>query len=671
MAVVTQWTDRRTTPSLRARLRDRSPGLGAGLLGGAGAAVLGLGSLALLAMLLWISSPYPDSGPGGALRAAAALWLLAHGVVLVRTETLSGVPAPVGVTPLLLVVLPVWLLHRAARDATDGDGVEAAGGTAPLVPARTAWSGVVAGYLAVGAVATLYASGGVLRPSWRWTAVCLPLVALVAAGTGVWTAYGRPLGRVRRMLDRLPTGLRRAVTAGMPRRGGRAWLRACARAALGGTAVLVGGGALLVGLSLGWHGEAARTSFLQLTEGWSGRCAVALLAVALVPNAAVWGAAYGLGPGFLLGAGHVAGPLSSAAPPAALPPFPLLTAVPATGGTPLYWAVGAVPVAAGMTVGWFVAGAACRQRDRDAAWSMGRTAGAVVVAAAMCAALLGGLAEAAGGPLGVAALSRFGPVGWQVGGAAAAWTLVVGAPVAGVVRAWRLRGLPRPGHGRREEGKPERRRRRTRRSHPVPLPMPLPQPPGSWLPRPSGLRTPEPAGSRPPQPVGDAPPGPAGGGVPVRTPDQAGSRLPDLTGSLPPGPVGGSAPGPVGGSAPESTGAWAGQPTGRRTSQPVGDAPPGPAGGWVPVRTPDPAGSRLPDPGGSLPPDLTGSLPRDPAGGRGSASRAGEEAEGPDPEPPEAGRARWAGQVLPDEADPSPNGSGHGGGPGRRSEGRS
>ena len=118
---MTRWTDRRTPlPPLLTRLCDRSPGLGLSLLVGAVAAVLGLVSFALLLTALWITSPYPDSGPEGLLHLAASLWLLAHGVVLVRTETLSGVPAPVGVTPLLLVALPVWLLHRAARDATDG-----------------------------------------------------------------------------------------------------------------------------------------------------------------------------------------------------------------------------------------------------------------------------------------------------------------------------------------------------------------------------------------------------------------------------------------------------------------------------------------------------------------------------------------------------------------------
>ncbi|MEU6093928.1 DUF6350 family protein [Streptomyces sp. NPDC047079] len=453
MAGVTRWTDRRTPLSpLPARSRDRWPGLGGSLLCGAVAAVLGLGSLALLVIVLWISSPFPDSGPGGALHLAASLWLLAHGVVLMRTETLSGMPAPVGVTPLLLAVGPVWLLYRAGRDAVDGEGVEdrgvedgegAEGGESdvPLVAAGTAWSGVALGYLGVGAAAALYASGGTLRPSWTWTVVCLSLVTVVTSGVGVWTAHGRP--GAHRALERLPSAVRRLVAAEPVGSGGRMGPPVL-RAALAGTATLVGGGALLVGTAMVWHGGAARASFLQLTEGWSGRSAVLLLAVALAPNAAVWGAAYGLGPGFLLGAGHVVGPLSTARPPALLPPFPLLAAVPTTGAGPLWWAVGSVPAAAGVTVGWFVAGAACRAREpgrgRDGVWSAGRTAAALVGAGLVCAALLGGLAEAAGGPLGVAVLAHFGPVGWQVGGAAAGWTVGMGLPVALGVRAWRLCG---------------------------------------------------------------------------------------------------------------------------------------------------------------------------------------------------------------------------------------
>ncbi|MEU5320683.1 DUF6350 family protein [Streptomyces sp. NPDC021056] len=477
MAGVIQMTVRRAPKSSPlTRLRDRSPGLAASLLAGTLAAGLGLGSLAVLVMVLWISSPYPDSGPGGALHVAAALWLLAHGAELVRTDTLSGVPAPMGVTPLLLVVLPVWLVHRAARDAVD-DSTEASG--------WAAFTGVVLGYLAVGTGVALYAAGGELRPAWVWTAVCVPVVVTLAAGAGVWTAYGRPREPVDAALLSLPAGVRRLLLGPDARRR----LGTAARAAGAGVAVLVGGGALLLGTSLVWHGDATRLSFLQLTEGWSGRFAVLLLCVALVPNAAVWSASYALGPGFVLGAGHVVGPLSSAPAPL-LPPFPLLAAVPGPGtATWVNWAAAGVPVVAGMTVGWFVGRAGSRSADEGsgvpaggrggggagatvggavvapgkgvgvqvtgargagqrgerpghgpaAPWSRGRTAGTAGLAALLCAAAVATLAALAGGPLGVAALAWFGPVWWLTGAAALAWTSVVAIPTALGLRAWRCR----------------------------------------------------------------------------------------------------------------------------------------------------------------------------------------------------------------------------------------
>ncbi|MFJ8197762.1 DUF6350 family protein [Streptomyces sp. NPDC096152] len=474
---MTQTSHRRPPlPPLRSRVRDRTPGLGAGFLGGAVAAGLGLGSFAVLVIGLWISSPYPDSGPGGALHVAAALWLLSHGSELVRTDTLTGVPAPVGVTPLLLLALPALLVHRAARDATDG------GDGGPLVPPFTAWAGVVLGYLTVGGPAAAYAQGGALRPSWVWTAVCVPLVAAAAAGSGVWTAYGCPRAPLERLLGGLPVGVRRLLLAPGP----RARLGAAARAAGAGALVFAGGGALVLGVSLVGHGAAAQAAFLRLTEGWSGRFAVLLLCLALLPNAMLWAAAYALGPGFVLGAGHVVGPLYSAPAPL-LPPFPLLAAVPDAGpGTPVNWACAAVPVVAGLTMGWFAGAASVREREREGrrgregregrdvgagrpkgrdagaggpggplagargavvVWSYRRTAAGACLACLVCAAALGALAALAGGPLGDRALARFGPVGWQVGLAALAWTATAAVPMALTVRAWRGRGLREPRTG--------------------------------------------------------------------------------------------------------------------------------------------------------------------------------------------------------------------------------
>lgn len=409
-------------PVLLTRVRERSPGPAAGMFGGFVAAGLGLGLFAVLVIAMWISSPYPDSGPGGALHTAAALWLLAHGAEIIRTDTLSGTPAPVGVSPLMLLALPVWLVFRAGRDAAEPPEDEA---DAPPAPAAGVWGGVALGYLLIGVAAALYTSGGELRPSWISCVAHLVLVAVAASGAGVWTAHGRPYGP-------LPQALRRALDV-LPRILVREVLPVAARAAAAGVLVLLAGGALLVAVGLVWHGGAAREAFTQLTAAWTGRIGVLLLCLALVPNAAVWGAAYALGPGFAVGAGHTVGPLGSAGGPL-LPAVPLLAAVPPEGeGTPLTWAVAAVPVVAAVTVAWFVVIGGERS-----GWSRGRTAYGAVVAAALCGVALSVLAVAAGGALGVELLATFGPAGWLTGLAATAWTGAVGLPVALVVR-W-LRG---------------------------------------------------------------------------------------------------------------------------------------------------------------------------------------------------------------------------------------
>ncbi|WP_158780785.1 DUF6350 family protein [Streptomyces sp. NRRL S-237] len=414
---MTQVTERGTPLSAapRAGVRRRSPAAAACVVGGAVAAGLGLGFLAVLVIVLWISSPYPDSGPGGALHLAAGLWLLAHGTELVRYDTLSGIPAPVGMTPLLLVALPVLLVRRAARLGSAAEEDE------EVLPAAAVFSAVLCGYLAVGALATVYAAGGPMPADPISAAWHIPLVAALAAAGGVWGARGRPLGPLPSWL---PGGVRKAVV--------RPRYALALRAGAGGSLVLLGGGALVVGASLAWHGAEVQASFLSLTGVWSGRFAVLLLALTLIPNAMVWGAAYALGPGFALGSGVTATPLGFPGAPA-LPRFPLLAALPAEGaGTPLTWAAVGVPVVAGLAVGWFAV-----RRAREV--SYGETALTAALGAVVCGLTMAGLAAASAGPLGSRRLSEFGPVWWTTGVAAFAWTAVLAVPVAVAVHAWRTR----------------------------------------------------------------------------------------------------------------------------------------------------------------------------------------------------------------------------------------
>ncbi|MFC4606579.1 DUF6350 family protein [Streptomyces maoxianensis] len=532
------------------------PALAASFVRGATAAGLGLGVLALVVMGLWISSPYPDSGPGGALRLVAGLWLLAHGTELVRAGTLSGAPAPVGVAPLLFGALPAWLVYRAARDALElGEG--------RLRPsARGALWAVTGGYLLVGIAATVYTAGGPLAADPRSAALHLPLVTALAAAVGVWTASGRPHGPLPAWV---PGRVRGALA--------RTRVAVALRSAAAGALALLGGGALLVAVSLVWHSDATQDSFQHLADAWSGRIAVLLLGFALVPNAAVWGAAYGLGPGFALGTGATATPLALAGAPA-LPHFPLLAAVPAQGrGTPLHWAAVAVPVLAGVMIAWFtVRAAAPRHGSRETAWGVRETALTALLGAVGCAVLTALMAAAAGGPMGTGRLAAFGPVWWLTGAAALVWTTAVGVPGALGVRAWRVRV---PGRWwRRGAAEPGQASETA-----VPVPA---------VPAPAGQPEPEPG----------AEPGPDEG---ASEPDKGA-----------PEPVDGAS-GPVDGASDAydflPSGSWAEREGGREETAALKEASEGSAAKLqpvpvpVPVPTPEPEGESESEPPDSAPPE--------------------------------------------------------------------
>ncbi|MGP3982012.1 cell division protein PerM [Streptomyces sp. KR80] len=445
MTHVTEWTDDRSASStpgqegpefreFRAARQGgdgplRAPAAsGEGMLGGVVAAALGLGTVTVAVLLLWITTPYPDSGPSGALHVAAGLWLLAHGVELVRADSLTGVSAPVGVTPLLLIALPVWLLYRTSRYTVEAR--EDRKGTAGQPPAGPTIGWLSAGYLLVGVVAVLYTSGGPLGVDVFSALLHLPVLAMGAAAYGVWVALECPCEPLPplalRALDRIPDGVRSVLT--LPR------LTVALPGAGAGTAVLLAGGALLVAVSLAWHGVTSYESLGELTRPWSGRLSVLVLSLTLVPNAVVWGAAYGLGAGFMLGSDTWMAPFGAPAPPD-LPYFPLLTAIPGPGpGGPLTWAVLVVPVAAAVALGWFTACAAVRA---DLGWR--DTAAAAAIGGAGCAVAMALLAGVAGGSLGTGALEEFGPAWWLTGAAALFWTTLVGTPAALVLRWWWMR----------------------------------------------------------------------------------------------------------------------------------------------------------------------------------------------------------------------------------------
>ncbi|MFI9028587.1 DUF6350 family protein [Streptomyces sp. NPDC053560] len=462
---------------------------------------LGLGVCTVSVLLLWIAAPAPAGGPAGALHVAADLWLFAHGANLERTAGPGAAAVPVGVTPLLLVAVPVWLLYRCAQHALSGaaDGTvprQAGSGTGPrAVPVRAAAPGAVlgrflGGYLLVAALAVAYAATGPLRVEPFSALFFVPLtaagtVAMVAARTIGLRTVLPPSDRLRRIRAALPPGVRAALAR--PRRA------AALRAACAAGAVLLATGVLLVLTGLAWHAGDVRLGLLRIAQDWPGRCTVVLVCLLLLPNAAVWGAAYALGPGFTLGGGSAVGPLGATALPAGLPPFPLLGAVPQEGaGSPLTWAVAAGPVVAGAVAARYaarparaaVAGvrdaarhsgdAPAGQRRARAAvarllrWNRRATATVAALAALWCGAGAAVLSAVAGGALGTAALRHIGPSWWLTGAAAAGWTAAVAVPGALLLREWYLwRGLGRSplaqfreyrsGRGQRREARAERR----------------------------------------------------------------------------------------------------------------------------------------------------------------------------------------------------------------------
>ena len=229
---------------------------------------------------------------------------------------------------------------------------------------------VLAGYLSVAAVAIAYAVDGPVRVA-PLTALYVPLFAAAAALCGVWTGCGRP------PLTRLPQ---------LPGRYGEE-VRVCLRAAGIGGGILLGGGALLASASLAWHAGSAGRTYAQLSGPYEGRIAVFLIAVVLVPNLAVWGACYGLGVGFSIGAGSAVAPSGVHGLPR-LPAFPLLAAVP-DGRSWTGWAALAVPVAAGCAVAWVIG---------NGGWSLWRTVRAACGAAVCLGAGCAVAAAWAGGP---------------------------------------------------------------------------------------------------------------------------------------------------------------------------------------------------------------------------------------------------------------------------------
>jgi hypothetical protein len=191
---------------------------------------------------------------------------------------------------------------------------------------------------------------------------------------------------------------------------------------------------VLVTVALALDLGTAASVLSRLHADGTGAALFTLLTGAVAPNAALFGAAYLLGPGFAVGTGTVVAPSGVLLGP--VPAFPLLAALPAPGPAAAWTsALIAVPVLLAVVVGFLTVRRHPTPRFEQAAV---RGLGAGVVGAL----LLSAAVALAGGPVGPGRMADVGTPFLDVL-AAAVVSLGLGALVGAVAATWWLR---RRGH---------------------------------------------------------------------------------------------------------------------------------------------------------------------------------------------------------------------------------
>lgn len=356
---------------------------------------MAVGVLTVVALVLvgWLVDGRTGDGATQAAQIALQAFLLAHGA------TLTVDWGVLGLVPLGLTALPAWLLVRAGAAVARRRTVQTLPQLAEAVAALTI------AYAVLAVLVTAFANSD--------AAGTTPLRA--GAGAAVLAAVAATIGVLR------VSGLGRLPIAGIP--GPR---RAVAAAVLAGCLTLVVGGAVVVAVALavdtGSYAELSRA----VAPTWTGAVGLALVGLALLPNAVVFAASLGVGPGFSLGRGTVVGAFDVNLD--TVPALPLLAALPDSGATPV--AALLIPVVAGAAIGVILT----RRLDPDDERGVFSAAAWAGLGGVLTGALLGVAAYAAGGPLGSGQLATIGPSGWLVAAYAAVEFALVAALTAGAVR---------------------------------------------------------------------------------------------------------------------------------------------------------------------------------------------------------------------------------------------
>jgi hypothetical protein len=169
--------------------------------------------------------------------------------------------------------------------------------------------------------------------------------------------------------------------------------------------LIVAAGAGTAGVALAVRGGTAADMLGSYHAGFLGQAAITLLCLAYLPNLAVWGAAYLLGPGFAVGADTLISPGQVLLGP--VPAVPVLAGLPTEPLSGFGPTLLGIPLAAGICAG------ALLMRRRRTEWA--NLVGAAALAGPIAGLLLQAATFAAAGALGSGRLVGMGAVTWWVG----------------------------------------------------------------------------------------------------------------------------------------------------------------------------------------------------------------------------------------------------------------
>jgi len=365
---------------------------------------LGVAILICLTLTAWVTASHHDDAIRPAIAAALQAWLLAQ-----HTGITVGAGA-VSVVPLGLTVLLGALLVRAGRLTARHSGGH------DLLDACTATLSLALPYAVIAALLTSPARVAHVRPEPLQALAGAFVLALVCGGFGAL----RETGHLNRLIALIPDDVRLAMRAGFS-----------------SSAVVYGGGAVMVAAALATNANRAGELAAVTHGGYSGAVLLSVVSLAYVPNAVAWASSYALGPGFAVGA-HTSVSVTGVTL-GAVPSLPLLAPLPQSGAaTGVGWLALAVPIAAGVLAGWLLTRARPASAPADGA-SWWEEQGLPECAWGLAAGAIGGvvvavLAWLSGGSLGGGRMSVIGPAG--------GWVLLAAVLEIGLVAAvtmWMLR----------------------------------------------------------------------------------------------------------------------------------------------------------------------------------------------------------------------------------------